>query len=193
MNTTNVKEVLANKFNDYQERKKLGIDGMTVGIQERTGDTVEDSIYNKLYARQISVNKLENEYIKQNKDIDITKANKRLRSIEKDIEKTKAAINNFTKSYEEELEKMQDQELKNEHSVIGRIGVVEKYNKLSEDMENLPAYQNLSSELHELNLEKYLLERRVLEFENENKALVDEILRHRQREKVEHYLQSKEI
>ena len=49
MNTTNVKEVLANKFNDYQERKKLGIDGMTVGIQERTGDTVEDIIYNKLY------------------------------------------------------------------------------------------------------------------------------------------------
>ena len=193
MNTTNVKEVLANKFNDYQERKKLGIDGMTVGIQERTGDTVEDSIYNKLYARQISVNKLENEYIKQNKDIDITKANKRLKTIQEDIEKTKTAINNFTKSYEEELEKMQDQELKNEHSVIGRIGVVEKYNKLSEGMENLPAYQNLSSELHELNLEKYLLERRVAEFENENKALVDEILKHRQKEKVEQYLQSKEV
>ena len=39
-------------------------------------------------------------------------------------------------------------------------------------METLPAYQNLSSELHELNLEKYLLERRVAEFENENKALI---------------------
>ena len=76
---------------------------------------------------------------------------------------------------------------------MGRIGIINKYNELSEKMETLPAYQNLSSELHELNLEKNLLERRVAEFENENKALLDEILRHRQKEKVEQYLQSKEV
>ena len=165
------------------------LNGMTVA----SGNTVEDSIYNKLYARQIEINKLENKYIKENKEIDITKATKRLKELEKNIEKTKTALNNFSKNYQEELEKLQDQELAQEHSVMGRIGIINKYNELSEKMETLPAYQNLSSELHELNLEKYLLERRVAEFENENKALISEIMRHRQKEKVEEYLQSKEI
>ena len=76
---------------------------------------------------------------------------------------------------------------------MGRIRIINKYNELSEGMQNLPAYQNLSSELHELNLEKYLLERRVAEFENENKALIKEIMRHRQKEEVEKYLESKEV
>lgn len=190
---SNLKEQLANKYNDYLERKSLGLDNMIPDIEERSGDTVEDSIYNKLYARQIEINKLDQKYVKENKSIDITKANKRLKTIQEDIEKTKTAINNFTKSYNEELEKLQDQELQHEHSVMRRAGIIEKYNKLSEGIESLPAYQNLSSELHELNLEKYLLERRVAEFENENKALIQEILRHRQKEKVEEYLQSKEI
>lgn len=189
----NLKEQLANKFYEYQERKSLGLDGLTVGIEEKPNDTVENKIYNKLHARQIEVNKLEQSYIRGNKDIDVTKANKRLKTIQEDLEKTKAAINNFTKSYNEELEKLQDQELQHEHSVMRRAGIIEKYNKLSEGIESLPAYQNLSTELHELNLEKYLLERRVAEFENENKALISEIMRHRQKEKVEQYLQSKEV
>ena len=193
MNTINLKEQLANKFNDYMERKSVGLDGMTIGIEERSGDTVEDSIYNKLYARQIEINKLENKYIKENKNLDVTKAAKRLTELNGKIEKTKTSLNNFSKNYQEELEKLQDEELKHEHSVMGRIRIINKYNELSEEMENLPAYQNLSSELHELNLEKYLLERRVAEFENENKALISEILRHKKREEVESYLQSKEI
>ena len=193
MNTINLKEQLANKFNDYMERKSVGLDGMTIGIEERSGDTVEDSIYNKLYARQIEINKLDQKYVKENKSIDITKANKRLKTIEKDINKTKETLNKFSKEYQEELEKLQDQELAQEHSVMGRIRIINKYNELSEKMETLPAYQNLSSELHELNLEKYLLERRVAEFENENKALISEILRHKKREEVESYLQSKEV
>ena len=190
---TNLKEQLANKYNDYLERKSLGLDNMIPDIEERSGDTVEDSIYNKLYARQIEINKLDQKYVKENKSIDITKANKRLKTIEKDISKTKETLNKFSKEYQEELEKLQDQELAQEHSVMGRIGIINKYNELSEKMETLPAYQNLSSELHELNLEKYLLERRVAEFENENKALISEIMRHRQKEKVEQYLQSKEV
>lgn len=193
MNTTNVKEVLANKFNDYQERKKLGIDGMTVGIQERTGDTVEDSIYNKLYARQISVNKLENEYIKQNKEIDITKAAKRLTQLEKKIEKTKTTLNNFSKEYQEELEKLQDQELAQEHSVMGRIRIINKYNELSQNIESLPLYQSLSSELNDYNVEKYMLERRVAQYEEENDTLIKEIQRSKKRQEVEQYLQSKEM
>ena len=189
----NLKEQLANKYNDYLERKSLGLDGITVGIQERNGDTVEDSIYNKLYKNQIEINKLENKYIKENKEIDITKATKRLKTIEKDISKTKETLNKFSKEYQEELEKSQEQELAQEHSVMGRIRIIEKYNKLSEEVESLPTYQNLSSELNDLNVEKYLLEKKVAHFENENSALIKEIMRHRQKEKVEQYLQSKEI
>ena len=189
----NLKEQLANKFNDYLERKSLGLDSMIPDIEERADGSIESSIYNKLYKHQIEINKLENKYIKENKDIDITKAATKLKELEKNIEQTKIALNNFSKSYQEELEKLQDQELSHEHSVMGRIGVIEKYNKLSEEMENLPAYQNLSSELHELNVEKFMLEKKIAQFENENGALIKEILRHKQKEQVEKYLESKEV
>ena len=193
MNTTNIKEQLANKYNDYLERKSLGLDNMTPDIQERSGDTVEDSIYNKLYKNQIEINKLEQRYIKENKEIDITKAAKRLTELNGKIEKTRTALNNFSKNYQEELEKLQDQELSNEHSVMGRIRIINKYNELSEEMENLPTYQNLSMELNDYNVEKYMLEKKVAQFENENKALISEILRHKKREEVESYLESKEV
>ena len=189
----NLKEQLANKFNDYLERKSLGLDNMIPDVEERHGDTVEDSIYNKLYKNQIEINKLENKYIKENKNLDVTKAAKRLKELEKNIEKTKTALNNFSKNYQEELERMQDEELKHEHSVMGRISIINRYNKLSEEMENLPAYQNLSMELNDYNVEKYMLEKKVAQFENENKALISEILRNKKREEVERYLQSKEI
>ena len=189
----NLKQQLANKYNDYLERKSLGLDGMIPDIQERTGDTVEDNIYNKLYKNQIAVAKLEQRYVKENKEIDITKAAKRLTQLEKNIQKTKDSLNNFSKSYQEELEKLQDEELKHEHSVMGRIRIINKYNELSENMENLPAYQNLSSELHELNVEKFMIEKKIAQFENENSALIKEILRHKQKEQVEKYLESKEV
>ena len=71
--------------------------------------------------------------------------------------------------------------------------IINKYNTLSENMENLPTYQNLSSELNDYNVEKYMLEKKVAQFENENAALIKEIMRHRQKEEVEKYLESKEV
>ena len=135
MNTSNVKEVLKNKYNDYLEKKKLGIANIVTDTEERADGSVESSIYNKLYAREIEINKLENKYIKENKSIDVNKAAKRLTQLEKNIQKTKDSLNNFSKSYQEELEKLQDEELKHEHSVMGRIRIINKYNELSENME----------------------------------------------------------
>ena len=189
----NLKEQLANKFNDYLERKSLGLDNMIPDIEERSGDTVEDSIYNKLFKNQIDINKLENKYIKENKEIDITKATKRLKELEKNIEKTKTALNNFSKNYQEELEKLQDEELKQEHSVMGRIRIINKYNELSENMGTLSTYQNLSSELNDYNVEKYMLEKKIAQYESDNKALISEVMRHRKKSEVEKYLQSKEV
>ena len=166
---------------------------MTPDIQERSGDTVEDSIYNKLYKNQIEINKLEQRYIKENKDIDITKATTRVKELDGKIEKTKTALNNFSKNYQEELEKLQDEELKHEHSVMGRIRIINKYNELSDKMETLPTYLDLSSELNDYNVEKYMLEKKLAQFENENSALIKEILRHKQKEQVEKYLESKEV
>ena len=60
---SNLKEQLANKYNDYLERKSLGLDNMIPDIEERSGDTVEDSIYNKLYKNQIEIIKLFNKGI----------------------------------------------------------------------------------------------------------------------------------
>ena len=88
----NLKQQLANKYNDYLERKSLGLDNMIPDIEERTGDTVEDNIYNKLYKNQIAVAKLEQRYVKENKDIDITKSAKRLTEVNGKIEKTKTAL-----------------------------------------------------------------------------------------------------
>ena len=189
----NLKEQLANKFNDYLERKSLGLDSMIPDIEERADGSIESSIYNKLYKHQIEINKLENKYIKENKDIDITKATTRVKELDGKIEKTKTALNNFSKNYQEELERMQDEELKHEHSVMGRIRIINKYNELSEEMENLPTYQNLSMELNDYNVEKYMLEKKVAQFENENKALISEIMRHKKRKEVESYLESKEV
>ncbi|MBP3905521.1 MAG: hypothetical protein J6D12_00230, partial [Peptostreptococcaceae bacterium] len=100
---------------------------------------------------------------------------------------------NFTKEYQEEIEKLQDEELKNESSMMKRVSIINKYNTLSENMENLPTYQNLSSELNDLNVEKFLLEKKIKEYEEENHVLIKEILAQRKKEQVEQYLQSKEI
>ena len=193
MNTTNLKQQLAAKYESYQERKALGLDGLTIGIEEKPNDTVENQIYNKLHARSIEIAKLENKYIKENKEIDITKTTKTLKDLDKQIEKVTTSLNKFSKEYQEQIEELQNEELKNEHSVLGRIGVIEKYNKLSENMENLPVYQNLSIELNDLKVQRYMIEKKVAEYEHENKALISEIMRHKKREEVEIYLQSKEI
>ena len=193
MNTTNLKQQLAAKYESYQERKALGLDGLTIGIEEKPNDTVENQIYNKLHARSIEIAKLENKYIKENKEIDITKTTKTLKDLDKQIEKVTTSLNKFSKEYQEQIEELQNEELKNEHSVLGRIGVIEKYNKLSENMQNLPVYQNLSIELNDLKVQRYMIEKKVAEYEHENRALISEIMRHKKREEVESYLQSKEI
>ena len=193
MSNLKAKQLLAEKFDNYMNNKKLGIPVIAGEFYEQDESTVKGSIYNKLFRSQIDMQKLENKYIDEGKEIDITKATKRLKELEKNIEKTKTALNNFSKNYQEELEKLQDQELAQEHSVMGRIGIMNKYNTLSENMENLPTYQNLSSELNDLNVEKFLLEKKIKEYEEENHVLIKEILAQRKKEQVEQYLQSKEI
>ena len=121
MSTLKAKELLAEKFDNYMNNKKLGIPVIAGEFYEQDESTVKGSIYNKLFRSQIDMQKLENKYIDEGKEIDITKATKRLKELEKNIEKTKTALNNFSKNYQEELEKLQDQELAQEHSVMGRI------------------------------------------------------------------------
>ena len=189
----NNRKHLAEKLDNYFNNKKLGIPVITGEFLEQNNDTVVGSIYTKLYKNQIEMQKLENKYIHENKEIDITKAAKRLAQLEKKIEKTKTTLNNFSKEYQEELEKLQDEELKHEHSVMGRISIINKYNELSQNMESLPIYQDLSSELNDYNVEKYMLEKKIQEFEQDNDALIKEIQRDKKRKEVEQYLQSKEI
>ena len=74
-----------------------------------------------------------------------------------------------------------------------RIAILNKYQTLSENMENLPAYQSMATELNDLAVEKYLIEKKVQQYELENDALIKEIQRKKQMEKVEQYLQSKEL
>ena len=189
----NNRKHLAEKLDNYFNNKKSGIPVIAGDFLEQNEDTVVGSIYNKLYKSRIEMQKLEQQYIHENKEIDITKAAKRLTQLEKKIQKTKDSLNNFSKSYQEELEKLQDQELAQEHSVMGRIGIINKYNTLSENMESLPIYQDLSSELNDYQVEKYMLEKKLAQFESENSEIIKEIQRNKQREKVEQYLQSKEI
>ena len=137
--------------------------------------------------------KLENKYINEGKKIDITKASKQLKKLDSDIQKLKNSLNNFTKEYQQEIEKLQDEELKNESSMMKRVSIMNKYQALSDNMQNLPAYQNLSSELNDLNVERFLLEKAIKNYEEENHVLIKEILAQRKKEQVEQYLQSKEI
>lgn len=193
MSNLKAKELLAEKFDNYMNNKKLGIPVIAGEFYEQNEDTVKGSIYNKIFKNQIEMQKLENKYINEGKKIDITKASKQLKKLDADIEKLKTSLNSFTKEYQQELENLQDEELKNESSMMKRVSIMNKYNELSDNMQNLPAYQNLSSELNDLNVERFLLEKAIKEYEEENHVLIKEILRNRKKEQVEQYLQSKEI
>ena len=193
MSNLKAKELLAEKFNTYMNNKKLGIPVITGEFLEQNEDTIKGSIYNKIFKNEIQMQKLENKYINEGKEIDITKASKQLKKLDADIEKIKTSLNNFTKEYQQEIEKLQDEELKNESSMMKRISIMNKYNELSCNMQNLPAYQNLSSELNDLNVERFLLEKAIKNYEEENHVLIKEILAQRKKEQVEKYLQSKEI
>ena len=193
MSNLKAKQLLAEKFDNYMNNKKLGIPVIAGEFYEQNEDTVKGSIYNKIFKNQIEMQKLENKYLDDGKEIDITKASKQLKKLDSDIEKIKTSLNNFTKEYQQELENLQDEELKNESSVMKRVSIMNKYNTLSENMENLPAYQNLSSELNDLNVERFLLEKAIKNYEEENHVLIKEILAQRKKEQVEQYLQSKEI
>ena len=193
MSNLKAKQLLAEKFNNYMNNRNNGIPTIN-GIFEKQDDTtVAGSIYNKVFQHEIQLQKLENKYLDDGKEIDITKASKQLKKLDADIEKIKTSLTNFTKEYQEEIEKLQDEELKNESSMMKRVSIINKYNTLSENMENLPTYQNLSSELNDLNVEKFLLEKKIKEYEEENHVLIKEILAQRKKEQVEQYLQSKEI
>ncbi|MBP3927958.1 MAG: hypothetical protein J6D47_00125 [Peptostreptococcaceae bacterium] len=194
MSNLKAKQLLAEKFNNYyMNNRNNTIATINEIFEEQDDTTVAGSIYNKIFKNQIEMQKLENKYINEGKEIDITKASKQLKKLDADIEKLKNSLNNFTKEYQEELEKLQDEELKNESSMMKRISIINKYNTLSENMENLPTYQNLSSELNDLNVEKFLLEKKIKEYEEENHVLIKEILAQRKKDQVEKYLESKEI
>ena len=193
MSNLKAKQLLAEKFNNYMNNRNNGIPTIN-GIFEKQDDTtVAGSIYNKVFQHEIQLQKLENKYLDDGKEIDITKASKQLKKLDADIEKIKTSLTNFTKEYQEEIEKLQDEELKNESSMMKRVSIINKYNTLSENMENLPTYQNLSSELNDLNVEKFLLEKKIKEYEEENHVLIKEILAQRKKDQVEKYLESKEI
>ena len=193
MSNFKAKQLLAEKFNNYMNNRNNTIATINGIFEEQDDNTVKGSIYNKLFRSQIAMQKLENKYIDEGKEIDITKAAKQLKKLEADIEKLKNSLNSFTKEYQEEIEKLQDEELKNESSMMKRISIMNKYDTLLGNMENLPTYQNLSSELNDLNVEKFLLEKKIKEYEEENHVLIKEILAQRKKEQVEQYLQSKEI
>ena len=193
MSNLKAKQLLAEKFNNYMNNKKLGIPVIAGEFYEQNEDTVKGSIYNKIFKNQIEMQKLENKYLDDGKEIDITKASKQLKKLDSDIEKIKTSLNNFTKEYQQELENLQDEELKNESSMMKRISIMNKYDTLLGNMQNLPTYQNLSSELNDLNVERFLLEKAIKNYEEENHVLIKEILAQRKKEQVEQYLQSKEI
>ena len=124
----NNKQHLADKLDQYFNNRKLGIPVITGDFLEQDGDTIKGSIFNKIFRNQIEMQKLENKYIHENKEIDITKASKRIKELNDKIASSKKALHNFSKSYQEELEKRQDEELKNETSVMKRISIINKYN-----------------------------------------------------------------
>ena len=182
---------LADRLNEYFNNRKMGIPVITGEFLEQNEDTVKGSIYNKIFKHQIEASKLEQRYINENKEIDIQGASKRIKELNEQIAKTKDAIHNFEKSYNEELEKLQDAELSQEHSVMGRVAIIEKYNRLSQGMDQLPVYQNLTTELNDSNVELYMLQKKVQQFEEENHDIIKAIEQDKRRQKVQEYLESK--
>ena len=130
MSNLKAKQLLAEKFNNYTNNRNAGIATLGGIFEEQDENTVKGSIYNKIFKNQIEMNNLEKKYINENKEIDINKAAKQLKKLDADIEKIKTSLNNFTKEYQQELENLQDEELKNESSMMKRVSIINKYQTL---------------------------------------------------------------
>ena len=190
MSNLKAKELLAEKFNNYMNREIETLEGE---FTEQDDTTIAGSIYNKVFKNQIQMNNLEKKYINENKEIDIKKATKRKKELAAEISRVQKQLNNYTKSYLEEIEKLQEKELKDEQSVMKRISIMNKYKTLEENLQNTPTHQNLSTELNDLNVENYLLDTKIRQYEEDNKDFIREILQEKRKKEVEQYLQSKEI
>ena len=193
MSNLKAKQLLAEKFNNYTNNRNTGIATLGGIFEEQDDNTVKGSIYNKIFKNQIAMQKLENKYIDEGKEIDITKATKRKKELAAEISRVQKQLNNYTKSYLEEIEKLEEKELKDEQSVMKRISIVNKYKTLEENLEGTPIYQNLSTELNDLNVEQYLLDKKIRQYEEDNKDFIREIMQEKRKKDVEKYLQSKEI
>lgn len=191
MSNLRAKELLAEKFNNYYMNREIE---MSEGeFTEQDDTTVAGSIYNRIFKNQIQMNNLQKKYINENKEIDIKKATKRKKELAAEISRVQKQLNNYTKSYLEEIEILQEKELKDESSMMKRIAIMNKYNELSENLEGTPIYQNLSTELNDLNVEQYLLDTKIRQYEDDNEDFIREILQEKRKKEVEQYLQSKEI
>ena len=190
MSNLKAKELLAEKFNNYMNREIEMSEGE---FTEQDDTTVVGIIYNRIFKNQIQMNNLEKKYINENKEIDIKKATKRKKELAAEISRVQKQLNNYTKSYLEEIEKLEEKELKDEQSVMKRISIVNKYKTLEENLEGTPIYQNLSTELNDLNVEQYLLDKKIRQYEEDNKDFIREIMQEKRKKDVEKYLQSKEI
>ena len=82
MSNLKAKELLADKFNNYMNNRNNGIPVIAGEFYEQDDTTVAGSIYNKIFKNQIEMQKLENKYIDEGKEIDITKAAKQLKKLD---------------------------------------------------------------------------------------------------------------
>lgn len=160
---------LVNKLNNRENTSN------TNNIERKTGNTIHDSLFNKLHKQQIQQQEQEQRYLDYKNNANIEDVITNLNLIDNEIEDTKKLQNLYI---EKELEKLQDSfkaELKECRNAMQEIAVKEKYLKLQNGLEDSYTYTTLAAKLEDLQEKNYFYRRFKEEYKQENQKLIEEI------------------
>lgn len=158
---------LINKLNNRENTSN------TNNVERKTGDSIHDSLFNKIHAQQIQQQEQEQRYLEYKNTANIEDVITNLNLIDNEIEDTKKLQDLYM---EKELEKLQEsfkEELKECRNTMQEIAVKEKYLKLQNSVED--NYPKLRESIQKLQEKKYFYNRFKEEYKQENKKLIDEI------------------
>lgn len=160
---------LINKLNNRENTSN------TNNIERKTGDSIHDSLFNKIHKQQIQQQEQEQRYLEYKNTANIEDVITNLNLIDSEIEDTKKLQDLYI---EKELEKLQDSfkaEFRECRNAMQEISVKEKYLNLQNGLEDSYTYTTLATKLEDLEEKNYFYKRFKEEYKQENKKLIDEI------------------
>lgn len=158
--------------------EKLSAGATTVvPVKRKEGNTLEATLFNKLYAKQIHQQELEDSYQNYKQTTNISNVIDSLKIIDTQIEETKKLQELHLEQEVEKLTNQFKEELKEARTEMQRIALRDKYLKLQDELQNTYTYTKLQDQLQELEDQKYFNFRFKEEYVTKNRETLDEFKR----------------